>query len=787
MFVSLMARPYIALFLFILLPLLTMGGLLNETAVAQTAGSGNDWWYADGVLVVNFQPQVARNHFVTGKSAVHTGLTSVDALFSKYRTKAFEKLFVGAEKPRSAEELDLSGYYRIVFDAKDSLEMAFNDFRGIPDIEHVEKVSIHPVFAVPNDPSFSIQWGLNQSNDRDVDAPEAWNTATGDSVILVGAMDTGVNWQHPDLAGASPYVNGNIWINWAEYYGNPGEDDDGNLYIDDIRGWDWVNGVSAWPGEDGSEPDNDPMDFNGHGTHTAGIMAAITNNGIGVAGVAGGWSPSQRGCRIVPLRIGWSQSNGGQEGGYVRMDFAAQAFYYATQKGVTAVNCSWGSSNDGGIGAAVTNAIAHGMVVVSAAGNDGNSSASYLCSRTDVLAVASLTSSGAKSSFSNYGSWVDVAAPGSNIYSTYSNHNTPTYTYLSGTSMAAPFVTGMAGLLRSRVPSISKNALDTLIITTADNIDAQNSGYIGLLGSGRINLATAVSQIFAGQIGSDQRFGLSPLSVNFSGSAPGVIDTWKWYFGDGDSSTVQNPSHVYANPGRYDVQLRVSGAQGTNTTNLPAYIIAYADTLDMEPFSGSRTDPLVVSVRLHNYAPITSMILPITYGGNMDISLDSISFVGTRGLAFESRTLPATWAGGFKFVLRMIANNGGGSPPLPAGDGVLFRMYLKYDAVPPLPGHNVVDTTDYPGYTSAVMTSFGAYLPVISSGGIDIHGLRGDADQSNNIDISDAVFLVSYIFGNGPAPSLYSGDADASGTVDISDVVFLISYIFSGGPPPPSK
>ena len=419
---------------------------------AQPFPSGSDWWYADGVLVVNFKSEVARTGFQTGRGVAHTGLTSVDALFDKYRAKSLEKLFVGAGNPSSATEIDLSGYYRITFSAKDSLDKAFADFSALAEIEHAERVGVHPVFATPNDPSFGQQWGLNQANDQDIDAPEAWNSATGDSAILVGAMDTGVNWQHPDLAGAFPYINGNIWINWAEYNGASGEDDDGNGYIDDFRGWDFVDGVSGWPGEDSNVPDNDPMDFNGHGTHTAGIMAAITNNGVGVAGVAGGWSPSQRGCRIMPLRIGWSQSYAGQEMGYVRMDFAAQAFYYATVKGVTSVNCSWGSSNSGGIDAAVTNAVAHGVVVVSAAGNDNNSNASYLCSRSDVLAVASLTSSGSRSSFSSYGTWVDVSAPGSNIYSTYSNHNSPGYATLSGTSMAAPFVTGLAGLLRGRLP-----------------------------------------------------------------------------------------------------------------------------------------------------------------------------------------------------------------------------------------------------------------------------------------------------------------------------------------------
>jgi subtilisin family serine protease len=756
-------------------------------AVANPQSSQNSpgWWYAEGVLILNFKPEITKSEFRVGKGEVKTGLKAVDALFGKYQVESFEKLFVGAEKPLSRDGIDLSNYYRINFDAKESLDKAFADFSALDAVEHVERAGVHPVLATPNDPSFGSQWGLNQTNDRDIDAPEAWDSEVGDSAILVGAMDTGVQWNHPDLAGAAPYTNGNIWINWAEYNGLPGVDDDGNGYIDDIRGWDWVTGVSAWPGEDGSMPDNDPMDFNGHGTHTAGIMAAITNNSIGVAGVAGGWGPSQRGCRIVPLRIGWSQSYAGIEMGYVRMDFAAQAFYYATQIGVTAVNCSWGSSNDGAFGAAVTNAINNGMVVVSAAGNDGNQTQSYLCSRSDVIAVASLTSSGSRSSFSNYGTWVDVSAPGSDIYATYSNHGSASYATLSGTSMAAPFVTGLAGLLRSRLHSLSGDVLDTLIVNSAENIDAQNPSYIGRLGSGRINANNAISRVFAAQIISGVRFGPAPLTVSFSGSSPDQVDAWMWHFGDGDSAAGQSVVHEYPLPGSYDVSLRISGSNGVNTTNLPGYVVVYADTIQMMDFAGDRTMPLVCDVRLKNFAPIASITLPLIYSGNMDISLDSVSVVGTRGVAFERVQIEASSFANYIFSLKMVANNGGGSPPLPQGDGTLFRMFFKYDQPPPVAGVNIIDTTRFSTFAYRVVSTLGAYNPTLIAGTINVTGgMRGDADLSGFINISDAIYLISYIFSGGEPPPTYNGDADCNGFINISDVTYLIAYIFNSGPPP---
>jgi subtilisin family serine protease len=143
-------------------------------------------------------------------------------------------------------------------------------------------VGIHPVALIPNDGGFSSQWHHQQASDHDIDTPAAWDVETGDSAVIIAIVDTGVLWSHPDLGGQSPYTNGNIWTNWSEQNGTTGVDDDENGYIDDYRGWDWVQVSGAWPGEDATTPDNNPTDFNGHGTHCAGIASAITNNGTGV-------------------------------------------------------------------------------------------------------------------------------------------------------------------------------------------------------------------------------------------------------------------------------------------------------------------------------------------------------------------------------------------------------------------------------------------------------------------------------------------------------------------------
>jgi hypothetical protein len=241
------------------------------------------------------------------------------------------------------------------------------------------------------------------------------------------------------------------------------------------------------------------------------------------------------------------------------------------------------------------------------------------------------------------------------------------------------------------------------------------------------------------------------MTVDFTGNAAAQVDEWIWHFGDGDTAVGQNVSHEYDAPGLYDVSLFIDGPLG----------------------------------RLRNFAPISSITIPVYYGGNMDISLDSISVFLTRGSAFESVQIISSSSSTYRFTLRMIANNGGGSPPLPPGNGLLFRAYFKYDVPPPIPGLNVFDTTRYSSYVFDCASSFGSYTPVILSGEVSLPGMRGDADGNDVIDVSDVVFLIAYIFAGGPAPTQYNGDANDDGIIDVTDAVYLIDFIFNGGPPPP--
>ena len=243
----------------------------------------------------------------------------------------------------------------------------------------------------PNDPNFSSQWGMNNTGqtggttDADIDAPEAWAITAGDSSIVVAVLDTGVDYTHPDLAA-------NIWTNPGEIAGD-GIDNDGNGFIDDVHGWDFQN------------EDNDPMDDHGHGTHVAGTIAAVGNNGVGVAGVA--WNVT-----IMPLKI---MSSSGTS-----FD-AIQALNYAVAMGVKISNNSYYMS---GMYNAIEAAGAAGHLFVTAAGNSGvntDITPHYpsIYDLENIISVAATDHNDNKLSSSNYGlTTVDLGAPGANIYST---------------------------------------------------------------------------------------------------------------------------------------------------------------------------------------------------------------------------------------------------------------------------------------------------------------------------------------------------------------------------------
>lgn len=314
--------------------------------------------------------------------------------------------------------------------------------------------------TVPDDPLFPREYGMSTGTTGGVSATSAWDHRTKCGRVAV--LDSGMQLNHPDLKG-------NIWHNPNEIKGN-NKDDDHNGYVDDYYG------VDIYDGSGGG------ADADGHGTHVSGIVGAHGNNAVGVAG--GCWSAS-----IMPVRFMNANGRGSTSD-------AVAGLEYAIHEHAKVVNCSFGASNaSNSLHDAIQDAKGKGVLLVVAAGNDGQSidktpeyPASYTFS--NILTVAATTSSGALASFSNFGSKsVDLAAPGDGVWSTYLNSG---YKQLSGTSMAAPFVTAAAAMLRAKDSDLSYGDVKKALKGSVDKLSSLKGKTVT---GGRLDVARALEQV----------------------------------------------------------------------------------------------------------------------------------------------------------------------------------------------------------------------------------------------------------------------------------------------------
>jgi subtilisin family serine protease/photosystem II stability/assembly factor-like uncharacterized protein len=314
---------------------------------------------------------------------------------------------------------------------------------------------------VPNDPEISKQWFINN-----IQLPKAWEITKGNKKVVIAIIDSGVDWEHPDLAE-------NIWTNTKEIPNN-GVDDDGNGKIDDVNGWDFVGNVSQQDIVNGNwREDNNPKNIAGfHGTHVAGLASAVTNNGKGIA--SSGFS-----CSILPIKTSPDQGGMGIYRGY-------EAIVYAANMGAKIINCSWGGPGFSPAEQDIINyATNKGSLVVVASGNDGayiDFGGQYPAGYDNVLCVGGTNSSNKVASFSNWGIKVTVYTPGQTIYSTMPNG---TYSNQTGTSMSSPITAGVAGLVAALHNEWTPKQILHQIRSTSDNVLAttpeQRPYYYGKL------------------------------------------------------------------------------------------------------------------------------------------------------------------------------------------------------------------------------------------------------------------------------------------------------------------
>lgn len=384
------------------------------------------------------------------------GIIALDLLFLPY---GIDTIYKPYKLPGHA----LDKIYRIEFSVIGQVDALLTALQALTFVEFAEKVPLgFPVFE-PND-LLTEQWYLPKIN-----ATQAWDLERGSSDVLIAVVDNGTAIDHADLAA-------NIYINTDETSGLPFIDDDLNGFTDDVNGYDTA------------DKDADPRPKSGannasrwtHGTHVAGTAAALTNNGTGVAGLA-------HGCRIVPIKSALNSGDGAQ------LRSPMDGVFYASRSGADVINMSWGSYNDSQTSRMVVQeAHENGAVLVAAAGNDNSEDPFFPASYPEVLSVGASDQNDHKAGFSNYGSTIDVMAPGTSIYNALIEGNN-TYGNLSGTSMASPVVAGLAALVRSRFPQLSPQEVMQRIKDACDPIDQINPGYENKLGAGRVNAHAAVS------------------------------------------------------------------------------------------------------------------------------------------------------------------------------------------------------------------------------------------------------------------------------------------------------
>lgn len=458
------------------------------------------------------------------------GISRIDQLAAKLGATKIERVFPPAgkfEERHRAAGLHL--WYNVYFDENMPLTRAAGDLTSLPEIDIVEPVRrirnvdagqkvipatlarnmVQAASSLFNDPELKDQWHYNNDGDfqyseagADINLYEAWKVSTGSREVIVAVVDGGIDLEHEDLID-------NIWHNEDESEGDADLDDNG--YKGDVNGWNFVSNTAT-------------IKPHGHGTHVAGTIAAVNNNGKGVCGVAGG-SGNNDGVRVMSCQIFEVNPDNPEKDKGTQLIPAAIA--YGADNGAVISQNSWSFVFDEGVtptfDQATKEAIDYfiqnagvdkagnqtgpmkGGIVIFAAGNEDKDYNAYPASYEKVLAVASMAPDFTKAYYSNYADWVDVTAPGGSfryggkysdkcaILSTYPENK---YAYLQGTSMACPHVSGIAALVVSKFgvgqPGLTPDDVRERILESVKDIDQYNSPYIGKMGIGYVDAAAAL-------------------------------------------------------------------------------------------------------------------------------------------------------------------------------------------------------------------------------------------------------------------------------------------------------
>lgn len=519
-----------------------------------------------GVVRVKLQPElmskVGHAKLSSAPGQLSTGIATLDASLRTIKGTDIRPVFPYSEQYASERaRFGLDQWYEVTFskdiDAREAvrilgrtpgvvvssvrtpmtLKEGSGGFRTIaPDAPLPTSSNVMPF----NDPRLPAQWHYYNDGSipgtvagADINLFKAWEVSTGSPEVIVAVIDGGIDYTHEDLSA-------NVLINEAELNGTPGVDDDGNGYVDDIYGYNFcTNSGDVYP--------------HSHGTHVAGTVAAVNNNGKGVAGVAGGDGTPGSGVKMLSCQT--FDSRTGTEAG----DFAA-AFVYAAERGASIAQCSWGWVSAGYYEEDVLDAIRYftamnrtdkvtGGVAIFSTGNNGETGDCYPACMDEVIAVAAMQADYTLAPYSNYGEWVDIVAPGGQmdfdsrlgVLSTLPDN---TYGFNEGTSMATPHVSGIAALVLSKYgrANFPASTLRQQIVNSVNDFYAYNPEARGLFGSGYVDAAKAM-------VMGD---GTAPSAVeSFSLYPSQDIITVEWNIPESSSGNV-NHHVLYYSPTKFD-------------------------------------------------------------------------------------------------------------------------------------------------------------------------------------------------------------------------------------------
>ncbi|HET8830044.1 MAG TPA: S8 family serine peptidase, partial [Pelobium sp.] len=454
--------------------------------------------YLPNTLIVKFKNvSLGKTTFSTHKKQLNSSntitFTSIKPIY-QFKNSSLQTL----ANQNQIDNAGLNRIYEVQYASVLPIEKVIDEVLKNASVDYAEPSFIYNTFETSNDPYFlsGSQSYLNQ-----VKAQEAWTVQSSANDVVIAIVDSGSDLQHNDLTD-------NIYRNTKDPIN--GIDDDGDGYIDNFMGWDFVGATASNIVED-NNPDI-PADSLDHGVHVSGLASAVTNNGIGVSSIA-------KNAKLLIVKAGADNNSSAIYKGY-------EGIIYAVDHGAKIINCSWGGPGGGAYGQDVINyAVGKGCLVVVAAGNGKTDAPIYPAAYVGAFAVANVTSNDVKSNSSSYGYHVSVAAPGTGIYSTT---NANSYGYKSGTSMAAPLVSSAAALVLAKNPTLTGVQAGEILRLTADDIytnNPDNDLYVDQLGSGRLNVFRAVTK------------GSSPSiryqKINIEDSSNGSLsagDTVSYYF-----------------------------------------------------------------------------------------------------------------------------------------------------------------------------------------------------------------------------------------------------------------